>query len=123
MYIGCADDLKFCAGRNCVTLALNATGKELWPSFYLRLALFDYFHWSHALRQIPKECLALAWKPTTDEFGANKLEQMLYYNYRQKFAERPPFQHDFSMGKWITTAEERRMSGPLVMPETRYYPI
>jgi len=57
---------------------------------------------------------------TISKSEAVKLEQMYYYNYRQVFGELPPFNRDFTMNKWISSVDEQKQRGPLIMPHHRY---
>jgi hypothetical protein len=101
-------------------LLLSSDIHTAWPNWYGRLLAFNYFHSENIRTLYPLHSLGLSWEVFPSKADAVKHEQLYYYNYRQAFGELPPFNRDFSMNKWISTADEQRQRGPLIMPHNGY---
>jgi hypothetical protein len=71
--------------------------KITWDDLFVgkRALFFDYFHPPGMPEIYSPRTLALAWEETYDGPAAARLEQDLIYNYRQQFAELPPFNRGF----------------------------
>ena len=109
------------AGKKLAEPLKELKAESRWADFGTRLPLYDYFHSTHVQKEYPREYLAIAWRamPNATPHEVLKEEQKTYYNYRQEFGERPPFNRNFGMGQHIKE-EERDHRGPLSMPDQYY---
>jgi hypothetical protein len=122
LYIGSAKNVRDRAGDQLIDTLVRSNKMTEWSRWYDRLLCFDYFH-SNAVSSIyPLTHLAVKFEVVAAHSDAVRLEQLLYYNYRQANGELPPFNRDFTMKLWISAEQERNQRGPLQMPTDRYWP-
>ena len=112
------------AGHGLISLLHSLTEHSCWEAFKGRNPLFDYFHTPGLADYISIANMALAYETTNDSVDASRTEQRRYYNYRQQFGERPPFNRDFTMTHYESECVGgwKKHKGPLKMEDARWGP-